>query len=152
MSEEILNQTSAGLEVTESARLDLLSAAKWAKFLCIVGFIGAGICLVFGILLMVFGAALTQYMGDTPLGGVMGLLYVIFAAIYIYPLIKGLQFANGAKAACLTGDSAQLARSFSGLRSVLVFCGILTIIFLVIYGFMLILGVGIGAAAAVAAA
>ena len=152
MEQEILNQAPAGLQVTESARLDLLSAAKWAKFLCIVGCIGAGLMLLFGILMMVFGAALTQYMGDSPLGGVMGLLYVVFAALYIYPLIKGFQFANGAKAACLTGDSAQLARSFSGLRSVLVFCGILTIIMLVIYVFILILGVGVGAAAAVAAA
>ena len=139
MNEEILNQAPAGLQVTESARLDLLSAAKWAKFLCIVGCIGAGLMLLFGILMMVFGAALTQYMGDSPLGGVMGLLYVVIAAIYIYPLIKGFQFANGAKAACLTGDSAQLARSFSGLRSVLVFSGIITIIFLVIYALYLFL-------------
>ena len=152
MEQEILNQAPAGLQVTEIARLDLLSAAKWAKFLCIVGCIAVGFCLLFGILMVVFGSALTQYMGDSPIGGVMGLLYVVFAALYIYPLIKGFQFANGAKAACLTGDSAQLARSFSGLRSVLVFCGILTIIVLVIYAFILILGVGVGAAAAVAAA
>ena len=140
------------MQVTEIARLDLLSAAKWAKFLCIVGCFAVGFCLLFGILMMVFGSALTQYMGDSPIGGVMGLLYVVFAAIYIYPLVKGFQFANGAKAACLTNDSVQLARSFSGLRSVLVFCGILTIIMLVIYVFVLILGVGVGAAAAVAAA
>lgn len=152
MNEEILNQTPAGLEVTESARLDLLSAAKWAKFLCIVGCICVGFCLVLGILMMVFGAALTQYMGDSPIGGVTGLLYVVIAALYIYPLIKGFQFANGAKAACLTGDSSQLARSLSGLRSLLVFTGILTIIMLVIYAFVLIFVVGIGAAAAIAAA
>lgn len=152
MEQEILNQAPAGLQVTEIARLDLLSAAKWAKFLCIVGCVCVCLMLLFGILMTVFGAALTQYMGDSPLGGAMGLLYILFAALYIYPLIKGFQFANGAKAACLTGDSAQLARSFAGLRSVLVFTGILTIIFLVIYAFVLILGVGIGAAAAVAAA
>jgi hypothetical protein len=150
MEQEILNQAPAGLQVTESARLDLLSAAKWAKFLCIVGCVCVCLMLLFGILMMVFGAALTQYMGDSPLGGAMGLLYVIFAALYIYPLIKGFQFANGAKAACLTGDSAQLARSFAGLRSLLVFCGILTIIILVIYAFMLIIGVGAFAALAAA--
>ena len=148
MSEEILNQAPAGLQVTESARLDLLSAAKWAKFLCIVGCICVCLMLLFGILMMVFGAALTQRVGNSPFGGLMGLLYVVIAAIYIYPLVKGFQFANGAKAACLTNDSAQLARSFSGLRSVLVFSGILTIILLIIYVF--VLG-GIGAAAVVAA-
>ena len=133
MEQEILNQAPAGLQVTEIARLDLLSAAKWAKFLCIVGCVCVCLMLLFGILMMVFGATLTQYMGDSPLGGAMGLLYVIFAAIYIYPLIKGFQFANGAKAACLTDSEAQLARSFSGLRAMIKFFGVLTIIVMVLY-------------------
>ena len=59
MEQEILNQAPAGLQVTEIARLDLLSAAKWAKFLCIVGCFAVGFCLLFGILMTVFGAALT---------------------------------------------------------------------------------------------
>ena len=63
----------------------------------------------------------------------MGLLYLIIVAIYIYPLIKGFQFANATKAACLSDDAAQLARGFAGLRSLLKFFGILTIIILVLY-------------------
>ena len=140
MSEEFLNQTSAGLQVTEIARLDLLSAAKWAKFLCIVGCFAVGFCLLFGILMTVFGAALTQYMGDSPLGGAMGLLYILFAALYIYPLIKGFQFANGTKAACLTNNEAELARGFAGLQGYLQFIGILCIIVLIIYALLLIGG------------
>ncbi len=151
MSEEILNQPPVGLQVSESARLDLLSAAKWAKFLCIVGCIGVGFLLLVAVLLMFLGSFAAKYMGDMPFGAAIGFVYLILAALYIYPLIKGFQFANGAKAACLTNDSAELARSFSGLRSVMVFMGVLTIIVLVIYAFMLILGIGFGAAAAVAA-
>ena len=138
MEQEILNQAPAGLQVTEIARLDLLSAAKWAKFLCIVGCVCVCLMLLFGILMTVFGAALTQYMGDSPLGGAMGLLYILFAALYIYPLIKGFQFANATKAACLTDNEAQLARGFSGLRSLMQFTGILTIIVLVIYALFLV--------------
>ena len=140
MEQEILNQAPAGLQVTEIARLDLLSAAKWAKFLCIVGCFAVGFCLLFGILMTVFGAALTQYMGDSPLGGAMGLLYILFAALYIYPLIKGFQFANGTKAACLTNNEAELARGFAGLQGYLQFIGILCIIVLIIYALLLIGG------------
>ena len=68
----------------------------------------------------------------------MGVLYLILAAIYIYPLIKGFQFANATKAACLTDNEAQLARGFSGLRALLQFFGIITIIVLVIYALILV--------------
>ena len=43
MSEEILNQNESAtnaMTVTESMKSDLLCAAKWAKFLCIVGCVG----------------------------------------------------------------------------------------------------------------
>ena len=147
MDEEFKN----GMVIDETMKADLLSSAKWAKFLLILGTIAMVIYFIMGIVVTIAPFVLPP----TPmLGGgiIVGPIYVIVSLIAIYPLAKGFQFANGAKAACLTGDSAQLARSFSGLRSVLVFSGIITIIFLVIYAFVLILGVGIGAAAAVAAA
>ena len=37
MTEEIMNLGTTGLTVNEKMKADLLTAAKWAKFLCIVG-------------------------------------------------------------------------------------------------------------------
>jgi hypothetical protein len=73
-----------------------------------------------------------------PLGPLMGVVYIIMAALYIYPILKGFQFANGAKAACLTNDQYQLARGFAGLNSLLRFMGILTIIVISIYAIILV--------------
>ena len=149
MSEEILNpSTSTGLTLNESVKADLLSAAKWAKFLCIVSCIGLVIMVLAAFTMMFVGSVAGQLLGDLPVGPAMGLFYLLIAAIYIYPIIKGFQFANGAKAACLSNDEYQLARAISGLRSLLQFCGILAIICITIYAFILLIGLILGSAVA----
>ena len=40
MEEEMKYPETTGLRVKESTKADLLTAAKWTKFLCIVGCIG----------------------------------------------------------------------------------------------------------------
>lgn len=148
MEEEI----KTGMVVDETMKADLLSAAKWAKFLCIVGSIGCLLLVAAGIAMIVLGGKYgfpsgAESIGQAPvmggLGLLTGILYLVCALIMIYPLAKGFQFANGTKAACLTGSEAQLARGFAGMRSYLKFTGIFTIIVLVIY---LIIGIvaGIG--------
>jgi hypothetical protein len=134
MNEEILNSGTTGLNVNERMKEDLLSAAKWAKFLCIVGCVGVGFLVILGLVMVVLGSVALPGMVSNSIPGIfLGFLYFIVAAIYIYPLIKGFQFANATKAACLSNDERELARGFEGLSSLLKFCGILTIICIVIY-------------------
>ena len=75
----------------------------------------------------------------------VGFLYLIIAAIYIYPLMKGFQFANATKAACLSNDEQQLARGIAGLNDLLKFLGILTIIILILYAIAIVFGLGLAA-------
>ncbi|SHK85698.1 hypothetical protein [Xylanibacter ruminicola] len=138
MSEEFLNQNETvqcetKLIVTESMKADLLCAAKWAKFLCILGCVGVALLVIVAFLMMFVGAVASKLLDGMPLGPVMGITYLLIAALYIYPLIKGFQFANGTKAACLQNDQFQLARAAAGLKDLLKFTGILTIIVVSIY-------------------
>ena len=152
MSEEILNQNESAtnaMTVTESMKSDLLCAAKWAKFMCIVGCVGVAIMLIASLGMIVIGGLLTKALPNMPFGPALGFLYLIIAALYIYPLMKGFQFANATKAACLYNDQFQLARGVTGLKDVIKFTGILTIVVLSIYAIILIFGVlfaGIAAA------
>lgn len=152
MSEEILNQNESAtnaMTVTESMKSDLLCAAKWAKFLCIVGCVGVAIMLIASLGMIVIGGLLTKALPDMPFGPALGFLYLIIAALYIYPLMKGFQFANATKVACLYNDQYQLARGVTGLKDLIKFTGILTIVVLSIYAIILIFGVlfaGIAAA------
>ena len=136
MNEETITPVTTGMIVNEGMKRDLLSAAKWTKFLCIIGCIGVVLLVLIGILMSVLGSSFG--LGNTPFGAGMGILYLIMAALYIYPLIKGFQFANGTKAACLTDNENELARGFSGLRALLQFFGILNIIVLILYALVAI--------------
>lgn len=150
MNEEIMNPVATGMNVNEQMKADLLTSAKWAKFLCIVSCIGLVILVIMAIGMI----ALSGYISSTVPGGGLGLgkftgfLYLIMVAIYIYPLMKGFQFANATKAACLSNDESELARGFAGMRSWLVFNGIITIISLVILALVLIGIIAVGAIAA----
>ena len=152
MSEEILNQNESAtnaMTVTESMKSDLLCAAKWAKFLCIVGCVGVAIMLIASLGMILIGGLVSKALPDMPFGPALGFLYLIIAALYIYPLMKGFQFANATKAACLYNDHYQLARGVTGLKDLIKFTGILTIVVLSIYAIILIFGVlfaGIAAA------
>lgn len=136
MNEETMTPGMTGMIVNSGMKADLISASKWTKFLCIVGCIGVVLLVVIGIMMFAVGSSFG--FGSTPFGAGLGVLYLILAAIYIYPIIKGFQFANATKAACLTDNEAQLARGFSGLCAVLQFFGIITIIVLAIYALVLV--------------
>ena len=146
-----------GMMVDETMKADLLSAAKWAKFLCIVGCIGWLFLVIAGIAMIVLGGKCGFPCGPegcnpqaSPLMGGLGIftgiLYLVCALIMIYPLMKGFQFANGTKAACLTDNASQLARGFSGLSAMLKFFGIITIVILIIYAIVFIGALIFGAA------
>lgn len=149
MEEEMKIPETTGLRVKESTKADLLTAAKWTKFLCIVGSIGIALIVIFGIFLLGAGTLASSMFSDMPFGAVaMGVLYLVIAALYIYPIMKGFQFASGAKAACLSDDENELARGIKGLSSLTQFLGIITIIFLVIYAFVILFAfIGVGFAA-----
>ncbi len=133
MNEEI----KTGMVIDETMKADLLSSAKWAKFLLVVCAIVMALYFVVGVVLTIAPMVLPP---APMIGGgiIVGPLYVICALIMLYPIVKGFQFANGVKKACQSDDEAQLARGFAGLRAYLKFSGILTIIALVILALALI--------------
>lgn len=142
MNEEIMNPGTTGMVVNEKMKADLLTSAKWAKFLCIVGCIGLAFLVIIAILC--FSTSIANSLSDIPMpgfGATVGVIYLILAAIYIYPLIKGFQFANATKAACLSNNESELARGFEGMRSWFTYMGILTIIILVIYALIFLFGI-----------
>jgi hypothetical protein len=140
MNEELNVQNSAGMVINESMRADLLTSAKWAKFICIIGCIAVAVMLIAGFAVMFFGNSLLAGAGLYGMQGMVGVSYIISAFLVIYPLVKGFQFANGTKAACLTNNEAELARGFAGMKGYLQFIGVLTAFVVVVYGLLLLGG------------
>ncbi|MBO4550170.1 MAG: hypothetical protein J5733_05510 [Bacteroidaceae bacterium] len=149
MEEEI---KTTGMVVDETMKADLLTSAKWAKFLLVLYAIGLVILFAVGIAMIVLGEKFGACFPGAPQAGpvppcagnvglFIGIFYLVLGLIMLYPLVKGFQFANNTKAACLTGSEEKLARGFAGMRSYLKFYGILAIIALIIYAIIAILGV-----------
>lgn len=126
MIDENMNPKTNGFPVNETMKADLLSSAKWAKFLCVMACIG--ITLLIFLAVIMFVASSSPSMPIPGFGIVLGVFFLFMACVGLPLIIKGFQFANGLKAACERDDEEELARGFSGLRSYLRLLGFYIIV------------------------
>lgn len=125
------------LTLTSFAKDYLKESAKWSKLLAIVGFVGIGL-MVLAAVFMTFAfsalSSLSEMQGDQPFPGVfLGLLYLVFAAIYYFPVMYLYKYATNAKLALETNDDETLEQSLMYLKSHHKFLGILMVIVLSLY-------------------
>lgn len=136
MSDELLDsgENSGKLELSGNAINDLNSISKWAQFLSILGFIGIGF--------MVIGALFALMAGNSSSfgrfnGGMnftfLGILYLVMAVIYFFPVYYLFKFAMNMKNAVATNGSNDMNTAFSYLKAHYKFIGIFTIVILSIY-------------------
>lgn len=129
-------------EVDESAKSTLMEMSRWTKFLAIVGFIFIGIMVFAGIIL---AFTLSRYAGvasSSPLGGIgspgIMLLYVVFAAIYIYPTYALYKYSTGMKYAISQNDKPKFNQALTFLKNMFRYIGILMIVAICGYGLAII--------------
>ncbi|MEI8047841.1 MAG: hypothetical protein WCI92_10725 [Bacteroidota bacterium] len=151
--EELKNQSSTNvlpelLQFTSESVVYLLKAAKWGKFLAILGFVVTGLCIVSGIgMIFVINRIpedmLPLNMSFSP--QIVIVFYILFAGIYTIPVFFLNSFSNNAIRAINLSDSAVLTTSIKNLKNLFVFVGVSTIVILSLYTIILIV-VGIAAA------
>ncbi|GHA65818.1 DUF5362 family protein [Pontibacter akesuensis] len=132
----------------------LSQAAKWGKFLAIVGFVIVGLMVLVGLFagasmgaLMNGGMGNTAGVGSIIGGGFFTVIYLLFALLYFLPIFYLYRFSSKAQLALNEQSEAAINEAFKNLKSLLKFMGILTIVFLAFYGLALlfmVLGMGIG--------
>lgn len=140
------NNTSVfSLSIDPVSKMHLTEAAKWARFLAIVGFIFLVLMVASGVLMATTVSSLEdgylrEYGGmrnrqaGSIMGASMAIVYVILALIYFFPLLFTLRFANNMKAALAADNQERLNASFQNLKATLRYMGVITIIGLVIFG------------------
>jgi len=135
---------SNDLVISSISQSNLLSSAKWAKFLAIVGFIFIAIMVLGGLfaqtLMSYSGSASSAYSGD--LIKYMGIVYVVFAVILFFPCLYLFKFSNKMQEAVRTFSQESVDNAFIKLKSMFKFYGIFTIIILIVYALALIAGMG----------
>lgn len=128
------------MQLSDQAKKYLLETSKWANFIAIVGFIAIG-------LLIIMSFSIGTIMASLPEGSLGGLspkffsfFYLIAAGIYFIPVFFLFQFAQKIKQALMQDDHNLLTFGLKKLKSHYKFIGILFIILISLYFFLIIFG------------
>lgn len=125
------------LSVDSIGKAHLLDTAKWARFLAIVGFIGLGLLILFSIISLITAPVKDDFNTSTAYdtGVVAGTIigFLLIAALYFFPCLFLLRFANKMKTAIEANDITALNEAFKNLKVTFRYLGVLTIIFIVLF-------------------
>ena len=121
----------------------LNTAAKWAKFLAIIGFIGIGLLVIMGLFMGIILNAVNYIPNMThfpfPLRWV-GLFYFVLAVVYIFPVIYLNNFSNHMTKAVAFRETQFLTSALCNLKKHVKYIGIMTIVCIIAY-FVIMIGV-----------
>ena len=144
------NSSLFSLTIDPATKTHLSETARWARFLAISGMV----MLALGMVVSVMASTVfTRFFGfptgieddtNTSLGAMrIGMVVgtLITFAIIFFPLLFLLRFSNAMKRAIAANDQTRLNESFQNLKVYFRYLGILVIIFLVLYGIIIAIGV-----------
>lgn len=132
------------LKITEASKSFLMETSKWAKFLSIVGFVMLGL-MVLGALLMIAAGTSMRGMRSPFDPSVLGVIYLLIAAMYFFPTFYLYSFSVKMKKAILNTDQGNADSGFENLKSLFKFMGILMIVVLSIYILLIFVVIAAGA-------
>jgi hypothetical protein len=134
--EEPNNQpTTKKLEVTNEIIEQLNSAAKWAKFLAILGFVFIGFMVIVGFALSIF----MNFLQAVPFqhlpfpGFLFGFVYLLIGVVYFFPILYLFRFSTKIKQAISASNTQQMLIAFQNLKSHYRYIGIVMIVMLALY-------------------
>lgn len=133
------------LQVSAASQNFLNEAAKWGKFLAIVGFIFCGIMIVVAFFIPTLFMTLPPYnqlSGSFSSGVSAGItvVYLVLALILFFPCLYLFRFSVKMKLALSSVSQENFDISLQNLKSLLKFYGIFTIVMLSFYALAFIVG------------
>ena len=130
----------------------LAQAAKWGRFLSIIGFVMIALMIVFSLFAGTILARTLAGFGDVDgsgnaaaigsFGGVITFFYMVIALIWLMPVLYLYRFSTKMLDALRSNDQHILNASFKNLKSCFRFMGIITIIVLSFYALALVIFLG----------
>ena len=123
------NMSVFRIELTHEAVNDLRKLTRWTYFLSILGFVYMGLMVVlgfsFGLIMSSFGP---RTGAPTPPSFLFGLIYVVIAIIYFFPILYLYKFSLRAKQSIQTSSTSDFTAALKNLTSHYTYIGILAVI------------------------
>jgi len=140
---------SAG-NLTEPMLQFLRGASPWMRFVGIVGFVGSGICVVFGLISLFFSNSISSLLSEdfmnTPIW-LASLSYALSGVVLFFPSFFTYKTGTMIRKFIYSNTDADLEEALKNNKALWKFYGIITIIFLAFIPVVIILSVIIGIAA-----
>ena len=134
---------SNDLLINSISQENLNSAAKWGRFLAIVGFVGIGLMLIVGLVVQtVMPTISTTYGYSNPFLKYIAIVYIIIGVVLFFPCLYLLKFSNKMLEAIRTSNQESMDNAFANLKSMFKFYGIVTIVILCFYALAFLVGIG----------
>ncbi|MDB2462862.1 DUF5362 family protein [Algibacter sp.] len=127
------------LEVGDEIKGLLKETSSWTYFISILGFVGIGIMVVFGLFFGVIMSSAGALGANNPyenLGfsmGYLGLVYVVLGLVYFFPVLYLFNFSRKMKSALTSTNNDDFKLAFTNLKSHYKFMGIFVIVMISIY-------------------
>jgi len=131
---------SGDIKVTPLMVEHLRATRPWVKFLAILGFISVGLMFLGGLIMM------TALSGVRGAGGApaIGLLYWLFALLYIAPAIFLNRYATAIRELLQGGGATPMEKALESQKSFWRYVGILTTVLLCIYALIFVIAILVG--------
>ena len=136
------------LQIDHQSNNFLNEAARWSKFLSIVGFIFCGLMVIIALFAgTLLASTMRGFGGGGPAmgSGIVTFVYLIIALLYFFPCLYLFNFSTKMQAALRSNQQDTLNIAFRNLKSCFKYMGILTIVVLSFYILVLIIVVAAGA-------
>lgn len=136
---EISKQAESSFTISDEIKNYLLEIAKWGKFLAIVGYVGMALLVLIALGVMVgFSFLNNDTEGTFPMAA-LGLVYIVLAVVYYFPISYLYRFSVQMKEGMATDNHQSVTAGFENLKSLFKFMGIFTIVILSIYALLLVI-------------
>lgn len=127
------NNSYPQLVITEEIRSYIYDVAKWANFLAVVGFVIAAFMILAALTI---GTAMNTSPEVAAMMGAMGkigstamtIVFIAYGLAIFYPSLLLSRYARKTKIGVLYGEQESLNESFSALKSLFKYWGIIVII------------------------
>ena len=133
---------SNDLLINSISQENLNSAARWGRFLSIVGFVFCGLMLIGGLLIQTIMPSFGSYSYGNPIIKYLGTVYIILAIILFFPCLYLIKFSNKMQEALRSSNQESLDNAFVNLKAMFKFYGVVTIIILCFYALIFLFGIG----------
>ena len=141
-------------EVSQGVIQQLAGTKGWVRFISVLMFIGAGLMLLFAVIMVVMGSAMASLTKSPMFSGgfgiVLAVIYGIFAFIYIFPALKLWKYASCIGSLIASGASSDLEMALNEQRSFWKFIGMIFLVLLSLYALIFIAAIVLGGIGAMA--